>query len=117
MIGHLVYEDWQHGTKNNLITSSEQDFLSQFQHYKNFKIVDRNVTDNIIEEHNFQLSGLIEDTNEIGKMLGATHLYIISFSRNPTNKKDTFLDTVNGRLVDIKDGHVVGVYQNSSYTR
>lgn len=75
-------------------------------------VVDREAVSRILEELNFQQTGYVtrEMSDQLGKLLGVTHLLMVSASRDiepgkPAGYAST--DAVSIKLVDIKSGAIL----------
>ena len=90
-----------------LFSIVEGSYLHFFGNEKNFRIVDRNDVEHIINELKLQQSGLTskETQLKIGNMLGATHLLIGNYSFFPNKDNVTYM--VAQRLVDVATGKVL----------
>ena len=84
-------------------SSWESGFLNWFGQDPNFYIVDRQQVEKILKELEFGVSGIVspEARNELGKVLGVTHLFVLSFSRFNN------YDTQSRRLIEVETGRVI----------
>lgn len=112
--GYTSSKEWERGISNVLQSNAERNYLT-LSDYPNFKIVDRNKTEELIKELKFSLSGIISDEfrAEVGRMTGATHILHITFGRFPNQTGSGFNDTTNERLISVETGEVIG---SDSYT-
>ncbi|MCX6811123.1 MAG: PDZ domain-containing protein [Candidatus Berkelbacteria bacterium] len=99
--------EWEKGVRNGLQSDAERFYLG-FSEYPNFKIVDRNKTEELLKELNFSLSGAISDEfrAEVGKMTGATHILHVTFCRFPG--RTGFNDVTTERLISVETGEIIG---------
>ncbi|MFP3960383.1 MAG: PEGA domain-containing protein [Spirochaetaceae bacterium] len=78
--------------------------LERFEAHDGFQLVEREETDAILEEYEFQMSGLVdeEQLNEVGRLSGITHLLIVEYAREEQGSVLTVED--RRRLLDVSDG-------------
>lgn len=102
-------EPWKQSIKSQMISRSENQFMQAFGYDKNFSIIDRGRTESILKEFEFQQSGMVSEFRaKLGKMLGATHLLIIDFSRTgPSKPSIRYADAVTRRLIEIESGKII----------
>ena len=103
-----VLEQWETGMKALLINSWENYYLSFFAPERYFNLIDRGKVDNVLNEQKLQYSGSIntETQQELGEMLGASHLLIIDYSRFYVSNVEA-LDIETHKLIEIKSGKVL----------
>lgn len=88
----------------------ENNFLSAFRNLDNFSIIDRQKTNTVLTELKFQASGLVDNKTreELGKMLGATHLLVTDITiLNSEDNQDEILYVM--RLIEIASGKTLAV--------
>ena len=102
-------ESWKAGIKSQLISRTENLFIQIIGNDKNFSLIDRQITEGILKEVEFQQSGMVSEIRaKLGKTLGATHLLVIDFSRTGPSKPSTkYVDTEMRRLVEIESGKII----------
>jgi len=98
-------EEWKRGMKSFINSNLENYYLRILKYEGNFSIVDRQKTEIVLSEFAFQQSGLIQKESQakLGKMLGATHLLIIDYSRfylSPIKAHDV----QTHKLIEIESG-------------
>ena len=80
--------------------------------------VDGPLLDGIVEEYRLNMAGLTseEGRTKIRSTTGATHLFAVTFERNPTGLQggEQFEDTVAARLMEVASGAVLAVDQSTS---
>lgn len=99
------FDHWKIGMKSYLLGFLENNYLRAYKYEKNFSVVDRARTKKICDEFKLQMLGLasIDTQIELGKMLNATHLLVVDFSRFP--KSASKCDDVNiRRLIEVESG-------------
>jgi len=101
-------EQWINGMKPILITTLENDLLGFLKYEKDTSIVDRFTLDKAVNELALQQTGLIKEESliKVGKMLGATHLIIVDFSRFSLSPKEAN-DVQTRRLIQIESGKIL----------
>ena len=102
-------EQWKQSIKSQLISTTENMFIQSYAGEKNFSIIDRQKTESILKELEFQQTGIVSESGaKFGKMLGATHLLVIDFSRTaPSKPYIKFVDSVSRRLIEIESGKTI----------
>jgi len=103
-----LLDRWRVGMKSVLISNWENTYLQNLRYEKNFSLVDRNNTEQILKEFVFQNTGLVREESQVklGLMLGATHLFIIDFSRFTLSPKEAN-DVETHRLIEIESGKTI----------
>ncbi|NBB90265.1 MAG: PEGA domain-containing protein [Spirochaetes bacterium] len=89
------------GPSRNTLTGR---LLERFGSNDSFQLVDRDETEAILEEYEFQMSGLVDESqlNEIGQLAGITHLLVVEYAREEQGSVLTVED--RRRLLDVRDG-------------
>jgi hypothetical protein len=75
---------WKAGMQNTLKNNFETLLLNkQFQCCGNYSVADRDKTDRVLKELNFQMTGAVsaETAKQVGRMTGASHLLFVDFTR------------------------------------
>lgn len=105
-----ILEEWKKTVRTQLLTEHENIYLSWFNVWENFALVDRQRVTKILEELEIGLSGLIsaETQNKLGELLGATHIVFVSYSRTPAGGRNKDMKPI--RLIEIKTGKVLVSY-------
>lgn len=103
MTDPLQLEQWSKGIKSNLIAESEERFTKSLPKQSNFSVVDRQAVERVLKELNFGQTGMVSEEHraKLGKLLGATHLMIIEFSRFGN------VDVEKQRLIEVETGKVL----------
>lgn len=101
-------EQWQATMKSYLITTMENYYLTFLKPERNFSLIDRTKVSNILNELEMQYSGLVDvnSQQELGRMLGASHLLVIDYSRSYVSNTEA-LDVELHKLIEIKTGKVL----------
>lgn len=101
-------EKWKEMMKPILGGSLENYYLSFLRPEKNFLLVDREKASIVLSELKLQQSGLIDVTTQqkLGKMLGASHLLLIDFSRSYLSDTEA-LDMEIHKLIEVKTGKIL----------
>ncbi|OGF46828.1 MAG: hypothetical protein A2452_03935 [Candidatus Firestonebacteria bacterium RIFOXYC2_FULL_39_67] len=88
--------------KAYIASAYEKMFITEFNSYPNFSVIDRNIIEKIINEQKFQISGAVDDATiqKLGKIIGASNLFFITMSR--------YEDSTNfvERLVEVETARV-----------
>ncbi len=89
------------GPSRNTLTGR---LLERFGPNDSFQLVDRDETEAILEEYEFQMSGLVDEgqLNEIGRLAGITHLLVVEYARDELSSVLTVED--RRRLLDVRNG-------------
>jgi hypothetical protein len=89
------------GPSRNTLTGR---LLERFGSHDSFQLVDRDETEAILEEYEFQMSGLVNESqlNEIGQLAGITHLLVVEYAREEQASVLTVED--RRRLLDVRNG-------------
>lgn len=89
------------GPSRNTLTGR---LLERFGLHDSFQLVDRDETEAILEEYEFQMSGLVDESqlNEIGRLAGITHLLVVEYAREEVSSVLTVED--RRRLLDVRNG-------------
>ena len=89
------------GPSRNTLTGH---LLERFGSRDSFQLVDRDETEAILEEYEFQMSGLVDESqlNEIGQLAGITHLLVVEYAREEQASVLTVED--RRRLLDVRNG-------------
>ena len=92
------------GPSRNTLTGR---LLERFGPHDSFQLVDRDETEAILEEYEFQMSGLVDESqlNEIGQLSGITHLLVVEYAREEVSSVLTVED--RRRLLDVRNGTAV----------
>lgn len=100
-----LLDQWRVGMKSALIRNWENTYLQNLRYDKNFSLVNRNKTEQMLKEFAFQQTGLVREESQVklGLLLGATHLFIIDFSRFALSPKEAN-DVETHRLIEIESG-------------
>ncbi len=108
--GPTNLKDWKEGVKNSLLTGYENIIMTGFRDEEDFTLVDRNKTSEILKEISLSQTGLTSSgsMHKIGKLLNATHILFIEFSRYQIPKNpDKAIDQTTRRLIEIESGKVL----------
>jgi hypothetical protein len=101
-----IRRDIENHTLNNMPPQAEVSF------------VDGPLLDGIFEEYRLNMAGLTseEGRTKIRSTTGATHLFAVTFDRNPTSLQggEGFEDTVAASLMETTSGAVLAVDQSTS---
>ncbi len=112
-MGQESFSQWQKGIESGLIINTEALFV-RFNSYKNFELIDRQHINKVLNELKLQQSGLASDASslKLGKMLGATHLLIISYTRfQQPGSKVIYQDAHYRKLIDVESGKILSSFQ------
>jgi hypothetical protein len=103
-----LLDQWQGGMKSVLISNWESTYLQNLRFENNFSLVDRNKTEQILKEFSSQQTGFVQEGSQVklGLMLGATHLFIIDFSRIALSPREAN-DVETHRLIEIESGKTI----------
>ena len=103
-----LLDRWRGEMKSTLMNNWENTYLQNLRYEKDFSLVDRNKTEQILKEFVSQETGLVQEESrgKLGLMLGATHLFIIDFSRSPLSLKEAD-DVETHRLIEIESGKTI----------
>jgi len=109
---NLVQEaaTWEASERQTWQAAIEGRMLEIFGGTGRFNLVDRTRIDAILEEQKMSLTGLISDDTRarIGKMTGATHLYLVSLARYPNPQdRNKCVDVITARMIEIESGSVL----------
>lgn len=115
-------ETFLKSVENDILNMFIKKFLSDlfFSENSNFALVDRTAVVQILDELKFQKTGYVtkEMRDELGHLLGVTHLLMISFSRGKASSKPEgylFSDDVTVKLVELKLGKILTLETCSSH--
>lgn len=100
---------WKTGMQNTLKNNFETLLLNrQFSRCGNYGVVDRDKTDRVLKELNFQMTGAVsaETTKQVGRMTGASHLLFVDFTRFQ-QAGGGYEDDSSVRLVAVESGGVL----------
>ncbi len=108
------YIDWVNRTRQGYVSDIMSALLEYFKSYENFKIVDRQLLDTIIDEQEFSLSNLVNNDTRIriGNITGANYIFFITYNRymeNVSNTKVIKTDTIIHKFISIETGEVIAV--------
>jgi hypothetical protein len=94
--------------KSTLMNNWENTYLQNLRYEKDFSLVDRNKTEQILKEFVSQKTGLVQEESpvKLGLMLGVTHLFIIDFSRFTLSPREA-IDVETHRLIEIESGKTI----------
>jgi len=110
--------------RKNFITRTENFILKEytrqmvqsqiFAENENFAVVDRSAVSKILNELQFHQTGFVtsEMRNQLGKMLGVTHLLMITFQRTSELDKPigyVFTDNQTFKLIEVKLGKILTI--------
>ncbi|MEW6739158.1 MAG: tetratricopeptide repeat protein [Nitrospirota bacterium] len=86
----------------------ENYYLSFFAPEKNFVLVERERIDKVLNELKLQYSGLVDIglQQKLGKMIGASHLLIIDYSR-VVKPNSEMLDIEIHKLIEVSSGKIL----------
>jgi hypothetical protein len=103
-----LLEQWQAGMKSALIRNWESTYLQNLRYENNFSLVDRNKIDQILKELPSQQTRFAQEGSpmKLGSMLGATHLFIIDFSRFTLSPREAN-DVETHRLIEFESGKTI----------
>jgi hypothetical protein len=102
-------EAWKTGMGNSLKNNFENLLLNKaFLHCGNYSVADRDATDRVLKELNFQMTGAVsaETAKQVGKMTGASHLLFVDFTRFLQPSGD-YEDDSSVRLVTVESDSVL----------
>ncbi len=102
-------ETWKAGMRNSVENRFESLMLNKnFTRCGNYAVADRAKTDQVLKELGFHMTGAVspETTKEVGKMLGASHILFVSFTRY-TQPSGGYEDDSNVRLVAVESDSVL----------
>jgi hypothetical protein len=106
-----LLEKWKKSVGTEIVGYAESTYINFFRTQKNFIVIDRHQTDKILNEIQFQNSGLVSDEQrkQIGKLLGATHIVTVNLSRHiSTSSKPN--DTMTRRLAEVETGKILATF-------
>ena len=106
-----LLEKWKKSVGTEIVGSAESVYVNFFRNQKYFVIIDRHQTDKILNEIQFQNSGLVSDEQrkKIGNLLGATHIVTVNLTRNiATGPKCN--DLMTRRLVEVESGKILATF-------
>ena len=99
--------------RNEFLNESYNHYLSYLSETDNFSIVDRNMTDQILREFAFDLTGLVSDKlrAKIGEVSGATYILNINVAywKGFIDSLVTIQRTTNRSLIEIESGNILAV--------
>jgi len=103
-----VNQGWQKGIENQMITSAENMYVNLFSQEKDCMVIDRATVSKIQDEFKFQQGGYVSDEFRVklGKMFGATHILILSFSRFRSSAYG-WQDINYRKLIDVESGKIL----------
>lgn len=104
------YEKWRNKTRSEIFLTLAAEFLYGYQGEKNFRIIDKIKTEDIMKDIAFIQTGLISDNDKIklGNIYGVTHLLLVDFSlQQPNHPFLKFTHVENHRLIEVKSGKTV----------
>jgi hypothetical protein len=98
---------WRAGAEQMLHATTEAAWSGNMRSFRNFSIVDRLTLDAVIEEHKLSLSGMVEESVQLGRLSGATHVLEVSAKEfsDSTAPQGTYTHYFN-RLVVVETGVV-----------
>jgi hypothetical protein len=102
-------ESWKTNMKNTLENNFENLLLNKlFLRCGNYKVADRRTTDQVLREQGFQMTGAVsaETAKDMGKLVGASHLLFLNFTRSQQSS-GVYEDDTNARLVNVETGTVL----------
>jgi len=101
-------EQWKEGMRALLIGTQETLYMNILKNDPNFKLVTREETEKILNEQKFQNLGFTSSPVEIGRLIGATHILVIDFSRYSSNKGlQKYEDVETNTLLEVKSGRII----------
>ncbi|MDP8219290.1 MAG: PDZ domain-containing protein [Candidatus Theseobacter exili] len=103
-----ILEEIKGVTKNRILGWLESDYSELSNRFSNLTVVDRANMEEVIKEIDFSKSSYISEDvmKKMGSMLGATHIYGISYSKNSlSNTKTEELWT--RKLVEVDTGKIL----------
>ena len=106
-------EAWRQGMKASLETNFESLLLDKnLLRCGNYSVADRDKTAQVLKELNFQMTGAVspETAKQLGKLVGASDLLFVSFSRFQEGES-SYLDQTSARLVDVETDRVLASVQ------
>ncbi|UCH21465.1 MAG: hypothetical protein JSU83_23705 [Deltaproteobacteria bacterium] len=115
MKGEQFFRGWARSIATELLGNAERVLLKKYRKYPNFRLIDRFSVDRLLDEYKFQHMGYTRevDAAKIGKLLNATHLELLSFSRMYTVEKagwgykEHYHDISTMRLIEIQTGTLI----------
>ena len=98
---------WRAGAEQMLHATTEAAWSGNMRLFRSFSIVDRLTLDAVIEEHKLSLSGMVEESIQLGRLSGATHVLEVSAKElsDPTAPQGKYTHYFN-RLVEVETGVV-----------
>lgn len=104
----IVIEQWKEGMKSLLISTQETYYMDMLKNDPKFSLIAREKSERILNEQRFQNSGLTSSPVEIGKLIGATHILVVDFSRYSSDKSaKKFEDVETHTLLEVKSGRIL----------
>ena len=106
----LEVNQWKRTIVEDLLARNEHALFAKLSHYPGFRIVDRNVTEKILQEMHFETSGSVPEALRLrlGQMLGANYILFSHCSRNSKRSGSMFHeDTITTRLIETETGAVL----------
>jgi hypothetical protein len=102
---------WHKGIELQMISDTENTYSQLFRNESNCAVIDRAAVIKIQNEFEFQQSGYVSDEFrlKLGKMFGATHLLIVSFSRFQSSKYG-WQDIKYRKLIDVESGKILASF-------
>ncbi len=99
---------WKEGVTRNLIADFESPLAAV--DCSNFTLVDRTTLDKALKELSLQSTGAVDNRSakELGKLVGASHLVLLTFSRFPAVDGKGFQDDTSVRFLEVESGRVLG---------
>lgn len=101
-------EAWKTGMEDSLKNNFETLLLDKsFLRCGNYSVADRDKTDRVLRELNFQMTGAVspETAKQLGKMTGASHLLFVDFTRFQ-QASGSYEDDSSVRLVAVETDDV-----------
>jgi hypothetical protein len=109
---------WQEDMSRQIRKDIENYTLNNMPLQAKISFVDGPLLDGIVEEYRLNMAGLTseEGRKKIRSVTGATHLFAVTFERNPTGQQggESCEDTVAASLMETTSGAVLAVDQNTS---
>lgn len=115
MKGEQFFRGWAKAIAMEQLGNAESVLLRKYSKFPNFRLIDRFSVDRLLDEYKFQHMGYTRevDAAKMGKLLNATHLALMSFSRFYTIEKagwgyrELYNDVLTMRLIEIQTGALI----------
>jgi hypothetical protein len=112
---------WQQDMSRQIQRDIENAMLNNMPLQAKVAFVDGPLLDGIVEEYRLNMAGLTSEAGRtrIRSTTGATHLFAVTFERNPTSLQggESCEDTVAASLMETTSGAVLAVDQSTSLSK